>query len=72
MEKQTRPVKNFPLAFKQLNSLVKRLERDPELLEKYTEKTDEDLKKSYIKEVLHDKTTPNIWHNPHHPFINPN
>ena len=43
---------NLPLAFKQLNSLDKRLERDPELLEKYTETIDEDLKKARLKRFL--------------------
>ena len=63
---------NFTLAFKQLHALVKRLERDPELLEKYTETIDKDLKNNYIEDVPLDKTTPNIWHIPHHPVINPN
>ena len=44
---------------------------DPEMLEKYTETIDEDLTKNYIEKVPLDKTTPNIWHIPHHPVINP-
>ena len=72
MENEPDLPSNCPLAFKQLKALVRRLEGDPELLEKYTETIDEDLNKNYIKEVPLDKTTPNIWHIPHHHVINPN
>ena len=66
---------NRPLAEHRLDLLKKRLQKDPNLLKKYSDNMDDLLAKGYASEVpqvdLENPQQP-LWYLPHHPVYNPN
>ncbi|XP_055714978.1 uncharacterized protein LOC129809187 [Phlebotomus papatasi] len=63
------------MALKRLLSLEKRLEKDPELAQRYQANIDGYLEKGYLKELdANDESLPmnQCWYLPHFPVINPN
>ena len=66
---------NRPLAEHRLNLLKKRLQKDHDLLKKYSVNIDELLSKGYATKVPEcDAENPQqpLWYLPHHPVYNPN
>ena len=58
-----------------LRSLRRKLERNPELSEKYTEGMEDLLNKGYAVEIPQNEVgcqDGKVWHLPHHPVVNPN
>ena len=66
---------NRPLAEHRLNLLKKRLQKDHDLLKKYSDNIDDLLAKGYATKVpecdLENPQQP-LWYLPHHPVYNPN
>ena len=67
---------NFKVAYSQLLSLERRLDKQPELKSRYAATIQTDLDKGYVREVpkaeLQTTRNANQWYLPHHPVINPN
>ncbi len=66
---------NRPLAEHRLNLLKKRLQRNPDLLKKYSDNMDDLLAKGYATKVSRfdfDNPQQPLWYLPHHPVYNPN
>ena len=65
---------NFAAAAQRLNFLEKKLNRNPELAERYRKTIDMDMEKGYIKKLTKEETTAPVmrkWYLPHHPVLNP-
>ena len=65
---------NFAAAAQRLNFLEKKLNRNPELAERYRKTIDMDMEKGYIKRLTKEETTAPVmrkWYLPHHPVLNP-
>ena len=65
---------NFAAAAQCLNFLEKKLNRNPELAERYRKTIDMDMEKGYIKRLTKEETTAPVmrkWYLPHHPVLNP-
>jgi hypothetical protein len=75
------PWKNYPpqlqnnrsLAEQRLNSLKRRLQRQPIVHEKYTAFMNDLLNKDYAKKVNYEDQDSSkvLWYLPHHPVLNP-
>ena len=66
---------NFYSASAQLKSLEKRLDKDPELKQRYSKSIAEDIEKGYVIIVPQEQlngNSPRDWYLPHHPVLNPN
>ena len=61
------------MAFRRLESLKKRLQKDNALRQKYVDKIEETIRKGYAEVVPQDEISPAVkqWYLPHHPVINP-
>ena len=60
------------MAFKCLRNTEKRLNRDPELKEAYSNVIENYIKKRYIRKVPEEETAPNnVWYLPHFPVLRP-
>ena len=63
---------NHEMAFKRLRNTEKRLNRDPELKEAYSNVIENYIKKRYIRKVPEEETAPNnVWYLPHFPVLRP-
>ncbi|KAL9977438.1 hypothetical protein ACROYT_G014841 [Oculina patagonica] len=65
---------NFAAAAQRLNFLEKKLNRNPELAERYRKTIDMDMEKGYIKKLTKEEVTAPAmrkWYLPHHPVVNP-
>ena len=66
---------NRPLAEARLESLERRLDRNPELKEAYVKSMQSDIEKGYLKKLSPEEMVAPVvreWFLPHHPVINPN
>ena len=66
---------NKQMAELRLRSLRRKLEKNPELSEKYTEGMEDLLSKGYAVEVPQsevERQDGKVWYLPHHPVVNPN
>ena len=74
-DKESTLPNNYFSSLAQLNSLEKRLDKDPSLREKYAETIREDIQKGYVITVkAHNlkSRADREWYLPHHPVLNPN
>ena len=63
---------NYEMAFKRLRNTEKRLNRDPELKEAYSNVIENYITKKYIRKVPEEETAPNnVWYLPHFPVLRP-
>ena len=63
---------NHEMAFKRLRNTEKRLNRDPELKEAYSNVIENYITKKYIRKVPQEETAPNnVWYLPHFPVLHP-
>ena len=67
---------NYYAALKQFESLEKRLQKDPNLRDSYSDTIQKDLELGYIRRIsqkeLDDTSSKRQWYLPHHPVLNPN
>ena len=74
-DKESTLPNNYFSSLAQLNSLEKRLDKDPSLLEKYAETIREDIQKGYVITVKAHNLKSRAdceWYLPHHPVLKPN
>ena len=63
---------NYEMAFKHLKNTEKRLNRDPELKEAYSNVIENYITKKYIRKAPEEETAPNnVWYLPHFPVLRP-
>ena len=73
MEENSNLENNYFSALSQVKSLIRRLERSPQIRDNYNKTLRIDWEKNYVKPVgMQDPPPDRIWYLPHHPVENPN
>ena len=62
---------NKPLAELRLQSLKRKLEKDEDMLQRYSETMEGYIEKGYAEQVIHEGEPGRVWYLPHHPVVNP-